>query len=260
MLVVFGSSIVISGAFRKFCVNNTKEFGVRKVALTTSTGQPTELLTEDRIAEVTGLAATGSQTIFQFDEEALERALVKLPEVRQAKVQRRFPDTFRVEVDERLPVAWLVCKDLGLIERDAERGLLLDKDGVALSCCTQVIWNYSARLPVVHVRTLPGGEGGSTQVASGLQIESEGVKRALALLTEIGEPANEDHRPDWVIVKDNITLVTKFHDGSRIDFSYYGHKKELQKLDYVRKHAVSQGKKINHTSVIPDTMVPVSYR
>lgn len=272
MLAVGGVFYIGKGAWLRFFVHNTDDFGLRHLEISTMEGEPTVLLTEARVGEVTGLRSDGKQTVFQFQASVIEEKLTALPEIRAARASCRYPSTFRIKVEERLPIAWLVCPVLGLEERNREHGLLLDEQGVPFLCSSQVIWAFATELPSIYLKDAPEEE-----IIPGQKVASEGIHRALVLIQGLSEaladptsldPAREGERipgfkpdaPDWVMIKDEITLDARTRNGIRATFSYFDQEKQLERLRKLQHHARSKNRQLAHVNLIPDRLVPVRYR
>jgi len=65
------------------------------------------------------LAATPGLPIFAFDPAAARARLLQLGWVKEARIQRRLPNSIAVEIDERTPFAlWQSGREMKLIDRD----------------------------------------------------------------------------------------------------------------------------------------------
>ncbi|MFR4416843.1 MAG: cell division protein FtsQ/DivIB [Akkermansia sp.] len=78
--------------------------------------------------------------IFSIDAAELEQRLKKCPAIRRASVKRQISSnpTLLVDIDARIPVAWIDCPELGIHPGDATYGALADKEGVIFPCMEQV--------------------------------------------------------------------------------------------------------------------------
>ena len=68
--------------------------------------------------------------IFSIDAAELEQRLKKCPAIRRASVKRQISSnpTLLVDIDARIPVAWIDCPELGIHPGDATYGALADKE------------------------------------------------------------------------------------------------------------------------------------
>ena len=91
--------------------------------------------------------------IFSIDAAELEQRLKKCPALRRASDNRQISSnpTLLVDIDARIPVAWIDCPELGIHPGDATYGALADKEGVIFPCMEQVHMPYirEKRMPSV---------------------------------------------------------------------------------------------------------------
>ena len=89
--------------------------------------------------------------IFSMDAAELEQRLEKCPAIRRAAVKRQISSnpTLLVDIDARIPVAWIDCPELGVHPGDAKYGVLADKEGFIFPCMEQV------HLPYIQGRHMP---------------------------------------------------------------------------------------------------------
>jgi cell division protein FtsQ len=73
------------------------------------------------------LAVERSASIFSYDPEELQRSVTALPWVKNARVERRLPDTIYVALEERVPVAlWQRDGKVSLVDGDGQ--IVREKD------------------------------------------------------------------------------------------------------------------------------------
>ena len=99
--------------------------------------------------------------IFSIDAAELEQRLKKCPAIRRASVKRQISSnpTLLVDIDARIPVAWIDCPELGIHPGDATYGAL------AWSRSTCLISGKSACPPSRSGRPVPANS--ATASASG---------------------------------------------------------------------------------------------
>jgi len=112
--------------------SNNEEFAIRNPLVSNFDGEPTVVLAKSRVLEIAGVDLTG--TIFSVDLDEAKDLLLARPEIRNVKVQRKLPSTIDIKIQERIPVAWLSCRELGLAGRNPHKGILLDSSGVSFVC------------------------------------------------------------------------------------------------------------------------------
>lgn len=252
MVVMVCVGFGLSYGWQKLFVEN-EEFLVQHVTLKTMDGDDPNFLNHERLVAHTGLDPAA--TIFSIDTDQLKESLLELPEITQAKVSRRLPGVLKVEVAERLPVAWLACRSLGIRERDRELGLLVDAKGIVFPCASEALWLYSDKLPVVMARSAEREE-----IVVGEAITHKGLKHALQLVNLSAEKLAGLERIAWVVVKDEIMLEMKTLGGVVATLSYYEQERQLTNLSRLLSHAHEQGERITEVNLIPRRFVPVHYR
>ncbi|MDA7932110.1 FtsQ-type POTRA domain-containing protein [Akkermansiaceae bacterium] len=250
IVAAFGFALHLG--YQKIFIEN-QEFALHEIPVTTPEGHEPQFMTIGRIMETTGIDADAS--IFAFDIDDVEASLANLPELSGATVTRRLPDILKVQVTERIPVAWLACPSLGIEERSVEKGLLVDASGFAFRCATKPLADFAAELPVVFASELPAGA-----IVSGEKIDHEGLSYALELAQNADGELSGDDLPNWVMVKDEITLEMMTIGGIRSTFSYFDQVHQLTKFHKVTSHARERGRELATINLIPNRYVPVTYR
>jgi len=250
--IVMGIGFVGHLGYQKMFIDN-QEFALREIPVTTAEGEEPQFMTISRILETTGIDPRAS--IFAFDIDEVEESLGQLPELSGATVTRRLPDILKVQISERIPVAWLACPSLGIEERSVEKGLLVDSSGFAFRCTTKPLADFAAELPVVFASVLPAGA-----IVSGEKIDHEGLSHALELAQNADALLKGDDLPSWVMVKDGIMLEMMTIGGTRSTFSYFDQEHQLAKFRKSMAHARSSGRELATINLIPDRYVPVTYR
>lgn len=260
MLIVGALAFFAKGAWEKLFLHNVSEFGLAKITIHTMEGEHTEFLSEMRVSQVTGLVTRkngGEKTIFQFDSDKIEKTISALPEIAEVKVTRRLPDRFEIKVKERIPVAWLASSSLGLVEKDFERGLLIDREGVPFRCEAKSIANFvqEEQIPVIYGRELP-----ANSIVPGQKVTHEGLSEALCLVAGMVKTLGDYDHLDYVIIKDEITLEATTRNGTRAVFSYFDQKRQLDNFLKLIIHARDRGEQLASANLIPYRLVPVKYR
>lgn len=252
LAIMVGVGVGLGYGWQKLFVEND-EFVISRVEIFGPGGEEPRFLTHERMVNKTGLDL--GKTIFAVESDELAESLSALPEVTSARVSRRLPGTLKVEVEERQPVAWVACRSLGIRERDRNKGLLLDREGVPFRCESQKLWEFSEQLPVVMVE-----EARVDEIREGVALEHKGLKHALALILRAQDLLDLTEQPLWVLVKDEIFLEMKTRGGVVATLSYYDQERQLEQLVKVTTHARRQGRELAQVNLIPRRYVPVHYR
>lgn len=247
VLALLGGAVwgVREGLDRLFIQN--EEFQIKVVDLQTNGS-----MTAQHFAELTAIDPQAS--IFAVKMGEVSEKLRERPGITEVKVSRRLPGTLRVEIRERIPVAWIECRRLGIMGKDPRTGVLVDADGVCFPC--EKWWEESAAsLPVVMVR-----KAEERDFAIGKELRHREAVRGLALL----EMSRRffDGSP-WSLpvvgVKNDYSLVAVTNTGAEVTFAMYGHERQMQDLLAVLKHVGDTKREIATVNLIPERNVPVTY-
>lgn len=255
-ITIIAAIVITFGVFsrigyQKIFIEND-DFALKEIPLTNEKGKAPMFLSSDRIFRSTAIQANGS--IFAFDVDEVEDELVALPEIASALVTRRLPGTLKIEVTERIPIAWVACPGLGIQERNISNGLLVDTNGIAFPCSTEAIANYAENLPVVFAAKLPEGA-----ITEGEKINHEGLEYALELAQRADIVLSGTDLPDWVMVKDEVTLEMMTVGGTLCTFSCFEPKPQLDRYRKLSEYARESGRKLATINLIPKRYVPVTY-
>ena len=210
-------------------------------------------VTLSRIIEAGDIDLNAS--ILAIDTAQLEEKLTQLPEVISAQAYVRFPGTLQIDLVERTPVAWIECKKLGVIGRDAVRGLLLDQDATLFSC-DPAVFDQMEHLPVVKLPALERKE-----LEPGQQLSQKQGLRAFALIKQAHDLALDmPGLPafDSVRVRSEYSLEAKFHDNSSVVFGLYDHLRQLGDLATLRLRAAETGRYLATANLIPKRNIPAT--
>lgn len=231
---------------KTFFVENT-EFQLRQVELETNGA-----FTEAHFVEVTGIDP--SATLFAIKLREIRKKLEACPGIVKAEVSRRLPDTLRVKVTERVPVAWLECPPLGIVGKDPKSGLLLDAEGICFPC--EFWWEEKARpLPVVLVSQAEEGD-----VTIGKTLRHREAHRGLQLIKLCqSRLADAGWSVPVVAVRNDYALLGATSKGTLVTFGMYEHERQLEDLIALQGHASGNGKTMATVNLIPKRNIPVRF-
>jgi cell division protein FtsQ len=163
LLEATGGAVVLAGAL---WVSYSRVMASERLRVGNVEVRGSHFLSEGEVRELLGPAV--GENILGLDIEALKRRLRSSPWVAEATVARTLPDTLRVEIRERAPLALAELDRLYLMDGD---GSLIDLYGPRTA---------GFDLPIV--RGLAGTTGDARR---------ERAQRAGALLQDLGELARE---------------------------------------------------------------------
>ncbi|MDP0490157.1 MAG: FtsQ-type POTRA domain-containing protein [Verrucomicrobiota bacterium JB023] len=212
-------------------------------------GEP-RLLDKQRLQEVTGLE-TG-KSLFAYNLRDLEKKLVALPEITQARAIRHYPNVVRISVEERVPVAWLDCPKKGVIAKSYRKGLLVDEEGYCFAP-TPGMRGAVQDLPVIAASHRDPG-----RLKSGQKLDEREVMRALELV-KLSSASLEG--TGWTLpvvgLNNEYSLMAKTHLGTSVVFGLYEHERQLDDLILILNHARQSDRGVEWTNLIPERNIPV---
>lgn len=223
------------------------EFALRHLELKTN-----GFLNESEVAKIAGIDP--SATIFAFDIDLAEAQLIARPEVVAAVVERRLPDTVKITLTERVPVAWLACPKLGMAGRNPHSGMLMDADGVIFSCQGS-LWNVARNLPVIDISAAD-----AHQFELGEQMTNKDASRALALISLVDDVVKGEWTVKRVAVANFYMLVMTSNDDVEATFGMYEHKRQLNDLIAARNHAKETGRELEWINLLPKHNIPGNFK
>lgn len=232
--------------------NDNVEFAIKHFTVTNFDGKPTVILSRQRVLEIAKVDLKG--TIFSVDQDQAERLLLERPEIEVVKVKRTLPDSISIQIKERIPVAWLSCRELGLAGRNPHKGILLDSSGVSF-LCEKGFWEVAKNLPVIEIST-----SSIAEFPIGKKMRNNDAERALSLVLKFREMKQQHWAIDRVRVENFYTLHVISKDGVVAVLGMHDHDRQLHQLILAREHAAKNGKELAWIDLRPKTNIPVHYR
>ena len=233
-----------------------EKYQIKELKLTTNGA-----LDHARVINLVGLDL--GATLFAVNIDDVQSRLSALPEVVNCKVERRLPGTLKIDIEERVPYAWLKCEDVGYWGRQAD-GVLIDADGVTFPC-VGAMWQTSQGLPVIEMR-----EARVENFEHGIKVRHADLLRAIHLMKVIEEA---DVRAEWL--PQQITLVNDYSiqvvcsDQSKAIFGMYDHKRQVKDFITIHEHCLAENiknvdddmrREIKIMNLIPRRNIPVEFK
>lgn len=195
----------------------------------------------------------GTESLVSLNVEDLEARLMACPSIRKAVVTREIPSTLIVEVDARLPVAWLDCPQVGIRARDVDRGYFIDSDGVVFPCSANI------HAPYLHSPVLQIPAPASGEIHPGDMPDS--TKNAVALFILLKRDKSDiGTAVQMISVPNEWSYNVEFDGGTHAVFGIYDLDRQVDNFILILHHAKSIGKQIEHINLIPERNIPVTYR
>lgn len=240
-------------AFHHLFVDNA-EFVLREVPLLKmGTKDMPRFMNHKRVVNATGINLSAS--IFAVDISKMEKTLRELPEISAARVTRRLPGTLKIEVEERIPVAWVECQALNLEGRNFRTGLLVDENGFVFPCATSTLWNFAEKLPVIALAKIPK----VGKIESGQTMDDRSFNYALNLVKNSRGVLKGVFSPDRIEIRDEITLEMVTRTGSQGIFSYFDQDRQLHDFARLLQYAQETGRALGTANLIPTRNIPVTF-
>ena len=248
VLVALGVAAVwgIRTGIQRGLVEN-KEFKLQAIDLT-----PNPAIDEQRLVELCHIDLEGS--LFECDATEMESILKDLPEIATANVRREFPGTLVVQVAAREPYAWIASLEQGIEAHDMEKGLVIDRSGVAFPC-PPALRETATRLPVFFV-----GEGGEP-LAAGERVKHPEYDRLVRLYKVACEEIPD--AAQWIYsLRQNRawSLELLSREGTAASFGLGDHKRQMNDLKAALQHARENSEQIASIELIPERNIPVKLR
>ncbi|MFC5050968.1 cell division protein FtsQ/DivIB [Rubritalea spongiae] len=226
---------------------SSPEFSLRHLELKTN-----GYLNESEVAKIAQIDPSG--TVFSFDIDEAEARLIARPEIVTAAIERRLPDTVRVTIEERVPVAWVACPKLAMSGRNPHSGILMDAEGIVFQCQGK-LWDVARNLPVIEIH-----EAAKDEFELGGKMSHKEAERALSLVNLI----NEKVRGEWfvkrVAVVNFYSLQVTSNDEVEATFGMYEHERQLGDLIAARRHAAETDRELSWINLLPKHNIPGQFK
>lgn len=202
---------------------------------------------EDALAE-TGIRE--GDNIFRVDLAKAEKVLRAVPQIGDVAIERRLPDRISITVTARHPVAWVAPLEKDADPFDPEKSLLVDETGFLMK--PRIIQPEFYHLPVIYgVR--------SDNIRDGEPLHNEDLRRALALLDEVGR------RPECLLTISTMNIskgycVEVLSDrNARITFSTDDFSEQLGRLRQLLEHCRDNGRELESVNLMVRRNTPVTF-
>ncbi len=247
VLAMLGAAGVYGTRYVQNHFLTSPEFALRHLELKTN-----GFLNESEVAQIAKIDPSG--TIFSFDIDQAEARLIARPEVVTAVVERRLPDTVKITLTERVPVAWIACPKLGMAGRNPLSGILMDADGVIFTC-QGALWDVARNLPVIEISAANAHE-----FPLGGKMKHDEAARALSLITLVDDVVKGQWTVKRVAVADFYKLVMTSNDEVEATFGMYEHERQLNDLIAARNHAAETGRELEWINLLPKHNIPGNFK
>lgn len=204
-----------------------------------------KILTQEEILALTKLEL--GVNLFTVDIAAAEQELKRISEISHVRLIRELPDTIRVEIEEREPVAWIV-----------------NANGDALSTPTLLL--DAAGIIYLPHRILP--EQFSLPVISGVRIEdiekndilhTQDLREALALLQTVRFTPECSLNIRAMDISKGYSIEVYNDKNARFLFDIGSYPEQLSRLQKLLDHCSETGRELEMVNLIPKRNTPVRF-
>lgn len=241
--IIGGSAISIQTLLEKFFFKNP-DYNIQQV----QTDLSGILRREDAIAQ-TGIHE--GMNIFSVNLEAAQRTMLKIPEVKNATIERELPAIIRIQLEPRQPVAWISSSagpenDSGNLENSQ----LVDATGFVYKPM-QVRVEHST-LPVIYGIELE-------ELGSGESLNRQDLRAALELI------AANQQKPDSPLfirsldIRKGYCIDVISDRNAHIIFNASDFEEQLDRLQKLLIYSTETTREIETVNLIPKRNTPVRF-
>jgi hypothetical protein len=212
---------------------------------------PNQAIDELDFVRISGIDLRAN--LFRLDLKAITASLTRLPEIAEARVERRLPGTLMVRVTARTPLAWVACPQAGIPATRKVGAMLVDFHNIAYPCRARQL-ETASKLPII---VLPARD--NEAIVAGRKILQPELQRCVRLLTSTSE--GEPESRDWI---DSIKQANAWSfdlttvGGTVATFGLGDHARQVSNLRAALRHAENKGYSIATINLIPKENVPVT--
>jgi cell division protein FtsQ len=204
-----------------------------------------DLMSKDEALRLSGL--TLGTNIFRLDLGAAEQAFRKIDQIKTVTIERDWPDTIRIKLTKRVPVAWLAKAGDNF---SADRALLLDTDGGTMKPY-RVEPEYW-RMPVIFA-TDPA------LIQQGDVLAVADLKSALDLLTARAARPNSLLSIRSIDITKGYALEVIDASKAKLTFSPQDPGTQLDRVQKLLENCRETGRQLDTVNLIPKKYTPVRF-
>ncbi len=253
-LTVYSLIIALIGAIVFLWKNYILKYDWMAIDTVTYTGNG--IFNADQTFDLLGLSA--GDDILKYDSVVLAHSLMQSPAIRRADVRRHIltnKPTLMIEVDARIPFAWVSCPELGITPGHPEKGLLTDKSGVIFPYIKDVHGPYLQGKKMLTIRVRRPAYG---VFSLGSELSELTVPIKLADLLS-GPVAEFLPGIDLIYSPNEWSVCVQFTNNCLATFSNYEPEEQTEKLIRALEYARATHRKISTINLIPEHNIPVIF-
>jgi cell division septal protein FtsQ len=210
-----------------------------------------EFKTNGGISRKQAAAAAGlrpGMNLMQADLAEIREKLAALPRVKSVRVERRLPGRLTIEMEERLPVAWLTSRANSM---GRDKRIFIDSTGVAFKC-EEFLRQYTV-LPVIDDSAL-------ALINFGQRVESPAALAALEVLEKLRTRRLPERCTVSTIYAPNAwTLNVETEAGALFTFHTQKLDEQLDRLAFIMSQAAEYRRSVATVNLQMQRNVPVTF-
>lgn len=206
-------------------------------------------LTKQQLVAATGL--TEDTNVLTMNLREVRDRIERLPQVKSAVVRRNYQGQLTLDVEQRLPVAWIECPKLKLMEPLSGKGCLLDAQGSPIPC--EVMTREYLAMPRIK---FPG----LSDATPGIPAKEFQVHAALELMSELQEREAEGKVDlEFIEIPNAWSLVAHFGGDAKITFGVDDLEPQLARFDRFMQEAKARDWHVATLNLLSRVNVPVTF-
>lgn len=188
--------------------------------------------------------------IFSISLPEARQALLDIPQVEDAQIQRSLPDTLKITIRERHPIAWLANSRSEANSLDHTHALMIDASGVVLK--SRSILPEYLRLPIIA--GVP-----TDNLSVGKKIPSADVLTSLALIQKTSDVLAGRFDIAWIDLANGYSMEVHDRDQTTARLSFDDLDGQLQRLRLLLDYCDANQKKMETVNLLVQKNVPVTF-
>lgn len=206
-------------------------------------------LTRQQIVAATGL--TEDTNLLTMNLREVRAKIERLPQVKSAVIHRDYHGKLTLDVVQRIPVAWIECAKLKLLEPLSGKGCLIDAAGAPVPC--DVITKEYLAMPVIR---FPG----LSEAFPGKPVTDIQIHAALRLMEKL-QSRDEDGRAAMKLIEipNAWSLVAHFSGDAKITFGVDDLDPQLVRYDRFMHEARERKWRVATLNLLSRINTPVTF-
>lgn len=205
-------------------------------------------LTRQQLVAATGL--TEATNLLTVNLREVRAKIERLPQVKSAVLKRDYHGRLTLDVEQRMPVAWIECPKHKLLGPLTGKGCLMDAEGAPVPC--DVITREYLAMPRILFPALSDATPGKP--SADLQVHA-----ALRLMEKLHSRQDKLPMLESIEIPNPWSLIAHFNGDARITFGIDDLDPQLTRFDRVMHEARERKWRIATLNLIATINTPVTF-